>query len=138
MQISNSVEEEWKRLETIVTGLHPIRQPSKLHKGIPDKIHNIPQKPGIYAIFRKNGKCFYVGSSTKNIRERLMIHYKGDVAKDWKDKFNQLKYPEKFRFWFFTPSRPKNLRPKRFNYLIITMEALLSSAWNPTVPSVKF
>jgi excinuclease UvrABC nuclease subunit len=39
----------------------------------------VPDKPGIYAIFNKNGKIIYIGR-TKNLQRRLLEdHRRGDV-----------------------------------------------------------
>ena len=80
MPISTTVEEVWENLEVTIAGLD---QPLELFRGKPSNKHDIPKKPGVYAIFYEDGKCFYVGSSQKNIRERLMTHYrdKGDIKR---------------------------------------------------------
>jgi len=54
-----------------------------------------PGRSGVYAIFYRQNEgyqraCFYVGMTTRNVRERLRIHLGKDVKEKYAGTFNKL------------------------------------------------
>jgi len=114
--------------------------PDSLRVGGIDEIRRVvPAQPGVYAIFYIDvGKCFYVGSSVKSIRGRLLTHYGKDAKENYRGKLHKLLAPEKFPFWFFEIKRPSEISGQRFRCIVTALEAMCSASWEPEVESKKF
>jgi hypothetical protein len=111
-------------------------KPLALNRGGLDEISEVvPKAPGIYAIFRKDGRCFYVGSSIKSIRSRLIRHYGKDAELDYRGRLHELLDPDGFTFWFHKIKPPIEMEKREFKCLIASIEAVCSAAWNPEVQS---
>jgi len=105
--------------------------------GIAEIREVVPARPGIYAIFYKNGvTCFYVGSSASSIRTRLLIHYGANAKDNYRGKLGKLRATDKFRFWFHVIEKPTRISD--FRSFVAGIEALCSAAWNPEVRSYKY
>jgi len=118
-----------------------IPRPAKatLHKGGYKQVKmSVPPEPGIYAIFRTNGDCFYVGSSINSMKGRLLTHYGKDAKQNYRGLLGELKDHTRFRYWYWPIRKPSSWGSQRFKCLIIGLEAACSAAWNPNVVSLKF
>jgi hypothetical protein len=108
-------------------------------RGIKEIKNQVPDSPGIYAIFYKNNKkCLYVGSSTNSIRNRLAMHYGKDAMSDYRGQLGKLRNPDNFGYWFYEVVSPTALDKQGFKCLVTVIEAMCSTAWNPEVQFKKF
>jgi hypothetical protein len=98
----------------------------------------IPDKPGVYAIFaRKNPQskipiCFYVGISTDGhaTRGRIIQHLRGDIDQKYREQFQKLKedYSEIY-ICYATISKPNIIRKMREKLELI--EICLTASLKP-------
>lgn len=61
-----------------ITGNH--RPGKDLHPSLNhDKVHNLPEKPGVYYFYNQDNELIYIGKS-KNIRERVLTHLSSNTT----------------------------------------------------------
>lgn len=80
-------------------------------EGLRERI--LRKSKGVYAIFAKHPsekelKCFYVGISEKDLYQRLVLHLREDIQKNYRNAFKSLKQASEILICHSTISSAKN------------------------------